>query len=95
MDKLKRKKKFMMIKVELEKAYDRVSWEFLEEILRLVGIPVSLKNVIMDCVSIASMQILWNGDPTPMFEMQGGSSRVSTLPLSFCIMFRMADTLYC
>lgn len=61
-----------MIKVDLEKAYDRISWKFLEETLDLIGIPVNLKNVIMDCVTLATMQVLWNEEPTTEFKIRRG-----------------------
>ncbi|PKI48863.1 hypothetical protein CRG98_030711 [Punica granatum] len=38
----------------------------------MTGIPVSLRKVIMDCISTASMQVLWNGEPTNNFRMRRG-----------------------
>lgn len=37
----------ILIKVDLEKAYDRLEWSFVEEILRDAGLPDGLINVIM------------------------------------------------
>jgi len=54
----------MAIKLDLEKAYDRVSWEFIRASLEAVGVPEFLKEVIMSVISSSSMQILWNGVPT-------------------------------
>lgn len=73
MDKLKRSRKFMLVKVDLEKAYDRIAWDFLDETLELVGIPRKLINIILDCVSSAKMQILWNGQPTFVSRMRRGA----------------------
>lgn len=39
LDRLKRAKKFMVVKVDLEKAYDMLSWDFLNETLILADIP--------------------------------------------------------
>ncbi|PKI45767.1 hypothetical protein CRG98_033774 [Punica granatum] len=53
---MKRHKGFMAIKIDLEKAYDRVNWDFLSSTLSLAGIPLRLKQIIMDCVLTPSMQ---------------------------------------
>lgn len=72
MDRLKRNKRFIMIKVDLEKAYDTISWNFLEETLVLIGLPDKLRSIIMDCVSSVTMRVLWNDEPTNSFRMQRG-----------------------
>ncbi|KAH1045760.1 hypothetical protein J1N35_036544 [Gossypium stocksii] len=58
----------MAIKIDLEKAYDRVSWEFIEASLRAVGIPDYLNNVIMSSISNSTMQVMWNGTPLSKFK---------------------------
>ncbi|XP_055960979.1 uncharacterized protein LOC126672148 [Mercurialis annua] len=60
MRKKKGKKSFMVIKIDLEKAYDRISWDFLSETLEDIGFPTFMSKVIMSCVSTVSMNILWN-----------------------------------
>ncbi|MBA0845023.1 hypothetical protein Goarm_005853, partial [Gossypium armourianum] len=40
----KKGKKWMSIKLDLEKAYDRVSWDFISASLATAGIPVSLRK---------------------------------------------------
>ena len=39
MRKQKAGKGFMLIKVDLEKAYNRISWDFIRDTLELVGLP--------------------------------------------------------
>ncbi|KAJ8768812.1 hypothetical protein K2173_023716 [Erythroxylum novogranatense] len=51
---------WMAIKVDLEKAYDRVRWDFLQDTLIDVGLPLNLIRIIMICVSTSSIQVLWN-----------------------------------
>ena len=51
---------FMLIKVDLEKAYDRLSWDFIKDILIKVGFPDSWTINIMH-IEIVKMSILWNG----------------------------------
>lgn len=52
------KKGWMAIKVDLEKAYDRICWDFIKDSLKDVGFPISLVNVIMHCITTKSMQVL-------------------------------------
>ena len=57
----------MTIKVDLEKVYDRLRWDFIEETLEAIGIPEKLRNVIMYCITSSSMRLIWNGQPTEEF----------------------------
>jgi hypothetical protein len=43
------KKGVMIIKVDLEKAYERLQWDFIRETLELAGIPHSVVGIIMRC----------------------------------------------
>ncbi|KAH1131016.1 hypothetical protein J1N35_002394 [Gossypium stocksii] len=65
-------KKWMAIKIDLEKAYDRVSWEFIEASFQAAGIPGYLNNVIMSAISNATLQVLWNGVPLSKFRPARG-----------------------
>lgn len=58
----------MAIKVSLEKAYDRLSWNFIFETLVEAGIPMNLTRIIMECVTTSRMNVLWNGDLTDEFK---------------------------
>ncbi|KAA3464882.1 LINE-1 reverse transcriptase isogeny [Gossypium australe] len=65
-------KNWVAIKLDLEKAYDRVNWEFINAFLMAVGVPEFLRKVIMSAISSSSMQILWNGVPTQKFKPARG-----------------------
>ncbi|KAK5776842.1 hypothetical protein PVK06_044807 [Gossypium arboreum] len=65
-------RKWMAIKVDLEKAYDRVRWDFIDSSLQAAGIPIFLRNVIMSAISTSTMQVLWNGIPTSKFRPAKG-----------------------
>ena len=54
----------MAIKVDLEKAYDRIDWQFLEDTLREIELPSKLISLIMACVTECKMQVLWNDEPS-------------------------------
>ncbi|KAA3453503.1 reverse transcriptase [Gossypium australe] len=61
-------KKWLAIKLDLEKAYDKVSWKFIEVSLVAIGIPKRLRKVIMNAISSSPMQILWNRVPSRSFK---------------------------
>ncbi|KAK9028323.1 hypothetical protein V6N11_068130 [Hibiscus sabdariffa] len=68
MSRKKSEKPWMALKVDLEKAYDRIGWSFIEETLHELGIPVQFISWVMYCVSSVSMQIIWNGDLSKGFR---------------------------
>lgn len=47
--------KWMVIKIDLEKAYDRVRWDFIDAFLQVAGIPNYLSNVIISAISNSTM----------------------------------------
>ncbi|XP_028757951.1 uncharacterized protein LOC114717017 [Neltuma alba] len=63
---------WMAIKVDLEKAFDRPSWDFVQDTLVAAKIPCNIIQIIMDCITSVSMQVLWNGCPTDSFYPQRG-----------------------
>ncbi|CAJ2627607.1 unnamed protein product [Trifolium pratense] len=67
MRKSKRKKGDMVFKIDLEKAYDNVRWDFLQFCLQRSGFPLITTKLIMFCVSSSSLTILWNGCRLPSF----------------------------
>nr|KYP60484.1 Putative ribonuclease H protein At1g65750 family [Cajanus cajan] len=60
------------IKVDLEKAYDRVNWEFLRQTLLDFRFPVRIINLIMWGVRETSLTILWNGSKLDHFHPSRG-----------------------
>lgn len=57
----------MIIKLDLEKAYDRLEWSFIREALIFFNIPSSLISLIMSCVSSSSIAVSVNGCITDSF----------------------------
>lgn len=52
---------YMVVKIDLEKAYDRLEWSFICEVLYAANFPSNLIQLIMSCVSSATTLILFNG----------------------------------
>ena len=62
----------MAIEVDLEKAYDRLEWNFIHKILQAYYFPNKLINLIMNCVSSTSISILFNGGMMETFKTLRG-----------------------
>ena len=69
---MKHGKGFMAIKIDLEKAYDRLNWQFLKRCLFELNLSNHLVNLIHECVSSPTLQLLWNGDLSEIFESGRG-----------------------
>jgi len=63
---------WMAIKLDLEKAYDRLRWDFIQDTLVEMRIPDSLVKAIMSCVTSCTLNILWNGKPSETFQPSRG-----------------------
>ncbi|XP_016670075.1 uncharacterized protein [Gossypium hirsutum] len=59
---------WIAIKLDLEKAYDRISWDFIDVTLVVAGVFEFLRKVIMSAISSSSMQILGNGVSSQSFK---------------------------
>lgn len=65
-------KGYMMIKLDMEKAYDRMNWDFIREVLSLQGAKEPLLGWIMKCIQIKKMNIMINGTQQGSFTPQCG-----------------------
>lgn len=62
----------MLFKIDLEKAYDRLSWIFIADTLRWFGFPELTVALILSCFSSSSMAVLWNGEICDSFKPERG-----------------------
>ncbi|GKD23981.1 RNA-directed DNA polymerase, eukaryota [Tanacetum coccineum] len=69
--KLKRKQS-LIFKVDFEKAFDSVRWDFLDEVLRKFGFGNKWCNWIQSCLRSSRGSILINGSPTEEFSFFKG-----------------------
>ncbi|KAL0302136.1 UNVERIFIED_CONTAM: hypothetical protein Scaly_3041500 [Sesamum calycinum] len=65
-----------MLKVDIQKAYDSVEWDFLLETLRLFNFPQQFIILIEQCVSTASFSISLNGSIYGFFKSSRDFDRV-------------------
>lgn len=63
---------WMAIKIDLEKAYDRLNWGFIRDTLQDIGLPESFVNLVWECISTSRMKVLWNGEALEEFSPSRG-----------------------
>ena len=63
----------MILKLDFEKAYDCVDWDFLDFIMKSMEFGLIWRRWIEECLSTARISILVNGSPTDEFQMGKGS----------------------
>ncbi|CAL9010471.1 unnamed protein product [Prunus brigantina] len=68
----KGKKGFVAWKIDLSKAYDRLSWHFVEYVLLELRLPAPFVKLIMNCVQSVRYQINVNGALTTPFSPMNG-----------------------
>ena len=70
--KKKGKGSLMMLKIDIAKAFDKVEWSFLLQVLKLLIFPDQFIKMIEQCISTASFSVLINGGPLGNFHAQRG-----------------------
>ncbi|CAA0815635.1 Unknown protein [Striga hermonthica] len=62
----------LVIKIDLDKAYDRVKWKYIRDSLAQMGLDSPSVTLIMECVTSVHFAILWNGRPsTEIYPSRG------------------------
>lgn len=83
------KRKCMLVKMDFEKAYDCISWDFLRSMLRKMDFGDRWCGWMKALVFNSSMSILVNGSPTKDFNVSRGLRRGD--PLSHFLFLLVAE----
>jgi hypothetical protein len=68
----KDKQKGLLIKLDLSKAYDRISWQYLIEVMRAFGFDDRWLQWVKSFISTPHFSILLNGSPSAPFNITKG-----------------------
>lgn len=68
----KSKQKGLILKLDFEKTYDSVNWEFLLAMMQNFGFGEKWVGWIKECISTPRISVLVNGSPTTEFSPQKG-----------------------
>lgn len=68
----KSKNGLIVLKIDLEKAFDRLEWSFVYHVLTWFKFPKEWIDLIMSCISSSNLSILINGERLDPFSSSRG-----------------------
>ncbi|KAE8715904.1 hypothetical protein F3Y22_tig00110159pilonHSYRG00144 [Hibiscus syriacus] len=77
----------VIAKIDLQKAYDNVRWEFLKKTLQDFNFPEKLIKIIMFCIMSSIIELLWNGEIIESLNPKQGLRQGDSLSLYQFILF--------
>nr|GEY62091.1 putative RNA-directed DNA polymerase, eukaryota, reverse transcriptase zinc-binding domain protein [Tanacetum cinerariifolium] len=88
----RKRKQTLIFKVDFEKAYDSVRWDFLDEVLSKFGFGEKWRKWIHCCLHSSKGSIIINGSPTDEFQFGKGLKQGD--PLSPFLFLLIMETLH-
>nr|GEW35694.1 RNA-directed DNA polymerase, eukaryota [Tanacetum cinerariifolium] len=88
----RKKKQTLLFKVDFEKAYDSVRWDFLDDVLSKFGFEEKWRKWIHCCLHSSKGSIIINGSPTDEFQFGKGLKQGD--PLSPFLFLLVMETLH-
>jgi hypothetical protein len=84
----------VLCKLDLEKAYDHVNWDFLLALLHRCGFPETWRKWIYFCISTVRFSVMVNGSSCGFFESSRGLRQGDSLsPLLFVVVMEALNRL--
>lgn len=66
------KNKFMAVKLDIAKAFDKVEWRFVDAVMEKMGFCQQWRQWIMTCITTVSYSVLINGEQSKIIKPQRG-----------------------
>jgi hypothetical protein len=76
----------LLCKLDLEKTYDHVNWDFLLHIIQKCGFGEKWRDWIGFCISMVRYSVLVNGEPAGYFSSSQGFVKVIHFLLCFLLL---------
>lgn len=76
----------MLIKIDFEKAFDRLEWSFIYQTLHHLKFPPKITKLIISCITTSQISILVNGHKTSYFRLSKGIRQGDPISPYICIL---------